>query len=90
MNFRQKSVAVGGIALMTLMFLFPPWASHVHVGEIQASTPAGYAWLLSPPKTGAGVDLDYPRLLTQLLFLAVGVATLCLTLRKGGLPSGQD
>jgi len=53
MNSIQKRVLVGGLAVMLLMGLFPPWAMRLHTSspsELGSVVDAGYRFVLTPPK----------------------------------------
>lgn len=53
MNAIQKQVLVGGVAVMLVMGLFPPWAMRLHTSspyEVGNAVEAGYHFVLTPPK----------------------------------------
>lgn len=65
---------IAGVALVAL--LFPPWERTYDWMSIHSQSPAGYAFILSPPMpeheySSVGVRLDLPRLAVELAALAI-------------------
>ncbi len=81
-QFRVSLVAVSvGAAFLVASLLFPPWSFTFQTeGISQVRKPAGYAFLLNPPPPQeksllCGIVLDWSRLGTQLLAIAVTTGT---------------
>ena len=87
----QKKIIMVGIGIIILMGLFPPWTNTFHYKTAYSKKPAGYAFILTPPKKRAqsiayGIELDVTRLIVQwmIIFMATGlVVMLTATKHKG-------
>lgn len=64
MNRNQRKCIYGGIAVMVVMGIYPPWVEVVP--RVHMVRPLGYRWLFGPPWwSNFGVELDITRLLVQ-------------------------
>jgi hypothetical protein len=50
MNRTQRIVLACGMAIMSLMGLFPPWLQSVNKGDCVQDRPKGYASVFAPPE----------------------------------------
>ena len=76
MNEKQKKLIVVGVAIIILMGLFPPWKYTFNYKTAFSEEPAGYGFLLSPPKKKEesvthGIELDMTRLCVQWIIVSL-------------------
>lgn len=80
LNEKQKKLIVIGVAVIILMGLFPPWTYTFKYKTAYSNEPAGYGFILSPPKKKSkalahGIELDITRLSVQwiIVLMATGL-----------------
>jgi len=79
-NKKQKKFVVIGVAVIILMGLFPPWTYTYNYKTAYSKQPAGYGFILEPPKKKKqamtyGIELDVTRLSVQwiIVLMATGL-----------------
>ena len=93
-NREQLIVLWVGIALLSLIGLYPPWMYTLHMksegSTLQMQRAAGYHPLFEPPEPASpdssnlyidGVRLDFPRIGVQIIIVALVTGGLFWTLR---------
>lgn len=77
-NQKQKYAMIGGLLLIVVMVLFPPWAKYI--SRDSDYLPAGYGFIADPPTADIGVfvKIDVTRLSFQILtvFALTGIGVL--------------
>lgn len=76
-NLAPKRIIAGGLAIVFLMCLFPPW--RMPVPDYNFTVGIGYAFFLSPPNIIAVIDVG--RLVVQILLVVVVAGGVQLALR---------
>lgn len=79
-NEKQKKIIIIGVAVVILMGLFPPWTYTFKYKTAYSNEPAGYGFILAPPKKKTqamahGIELDIARLSVQwiIVLMATGL-----------------
>jgi len=80
LNERQRICLAVGVALITLMGLFPPWITHL---GLEGTTTGSYGFIAAPPYRAIGIDII--RLIIQWISVAIviGAVTYALTEKPG-------
>ena len=88
-NEKQKKLVIVGVAVIILMGLFPPWTYTFHLATAYSKKPAGYSFILAPPKRKAshlahGIELDVTRLSVQwiIVLMATGLGVFLTSTTK--------
>ena len=74
LNKVQKKIFIAGIIIILVCCLFPPWVRTYKAKSTYSERSAGYALIISPPRTGNirfGIKLDTSRLLLQLFIVSI-------------------
>lgn len=75
LNKVQKKILIAGIIIILVCCLFPPWVRTYKAQSTYSERSAGYALIISPPRTRNsmrfGIKLDTSRLLLQLFIVSI-------------------
>jgi hypothetical protein len=81
MNGYQKAIALGAIALVVFLLLYPPWYTAMTTGRQRIDINRGYRFINNPPPGGGRID--YPRYLGAVGAACVIAALAMLETRRG-------
>jgi hypothetical protein len=94
LNYIQRRTIIGGVVVLALMVMFPPWREVLRSHNYNIERPVGYHFIANPPKDAGGpwgAEIDMPRLLIPMLVVAVATgAGVMLTRRPAPSTAIQD
>jgi hypothetical protein len=75
LNLMQQRVLIGGVVVLALMALFPPWKETIDSHGYRSQRPSGYTFIGSPPRRTEGShwgeSIDMPRWLIPMAVVVV-------------------